>query len=191
MEHFRQLGVAARKARFLVMSCSSASRCRDRVHARKERRHTMAMTSFIYPLGVVGFWLVGYGCPWGGIDGWRSLRTGDTRTASLAFMSRSTSRPARGIEVRAGERGARPCESRDVLFSAVFMDTAAPFPPGRSRSDGGFASFLVYGVFMSTLLYRSSPTGCGRRLAVVAGGRSSAWSRWKSTLRILRGAHDR
>ena len=39
----------------------------------KNAVHTMAMNFVIYPIGIVGFWLVGYGIAFGGIDGWRTL----------------------------------------------------------------------------------------------------------------------
>ena len=39
------------------------------------------------------------------------------------------------------------------LFSAVFMDTAATIPTGAMAERWRFASFLVYGLFMSMLLY--------------------------------------
>ena len=39
------------------------------------------------------------------------------------------------------------------LFSAVFMDTAATIPTGALAERWRFASFVVYGFFMSTILY--------------------------------------
>src|SRR6202000_2588108 len=39
----------------------------------KNAVHTMAMNLVVYPIGVVGFWLVGYGLAMGGVDGWRPL----------------------------------------------------------------------------------------------------------------------
>src|SRR5271167_4455552 len=39
----------------------------------KNAVHTMAMNFVIYAIGIVGFWLVGYGLAMGGVEGWRSL----------------------------------------------------------------------------------------------------------------------
>src|SRR2546429_10008953 len=39
------------------------------------------------------------------------------------------------------------------LFSTVFMDTAATIPTGAMAERWRFASFLVYGLFMSMFLY--------------------------------------
>src|SRR5664279_1410652 len=35
--------------------------------------NTMAMNLIIYPIGVIGFWLVGYGLMLGGVNAWPSL----------------------------------------------------------------------------------------------------------------------
>src|ERR1700716_2024211 len=39
----------------------------------KNAVNTMAMNLVIYPIGVIGFWLVGYGIAMGGVSGWPSL----------------------------------------------------------------------------------------------------------------------
>src|SRR5271168_5166366 len=39
----------------------------------KNAVHTMAMNLVIYPIGVIGFWLLGYGFAMGGIEGWGPL----------------------------------------------------------------------------------------------------------------------
>ena len=39
----------------------------------KNAVNTMAMNLVIYPIGVLGFWLVGYGLMMGGVAGWPSL----------------------------------------------------------------------------------------------------------------------
>jgi Amt family ammonium transporter len=39
------------------------------------------------------------------------------------------------------------------LFSAVFMDTAATIPTGAMAERWKFSAFLIYGIFVSTLLY--------------------------------------
>src|SRR5439155_9457161 len=43
----------------------------------KNAVHTMAMNFVIYPLGAVGFWLVGYAIMMGGATGWPSLGPSD------------------------------------------------------------------------------------------------------------------
>ncbi|HVT08572.1 MAG TPA: ammonium transporter [Polyangia bacterium] len=120
----------------------------------KNAVNTMAMNMFIYPLGVLGFWLVGYGVLAGGHPGWPSL--------GPAFKG------AHEIGVHAGGHlyglfgAARfallsaphdPANLAMFLFTAVFMDTAATIPTGAMAERWRFASFAVYGLFMSMLLY--------------------------------------
>ena len=51
----------------------------------KNAVHTMAMNFVIYPVGIVGFWLVGYGVAFGGVEGWSSLGIGSTDHAELGI----------------------------------------------------------------------------------------------------------
>src|SRR5580693_8923889 len=51
----------------------------------KNAVHTMAMNFVIYLIGIVGFWLVGYGLSMGGVDGWRSLGVATTVHSELGF----------------------------------------------------------------------------------------------------------
>jgi len=120
----------------------------------KNAVHTMAMNFVIYPIGLVGFWLVGYGLSMGGVEGWPSLGSDGAAHSEL------------GIHVGArffGFLGASKFALMSVahdppnlamfLFSAVFMDTAATIPTGALAERWRFASFILYGVFMSTILY--------------------------------------
>ncbi len=116
--------------------------------------NTMAMNLVIYPVGVLGFWLVGYGLMLGGVREWPSL--GATRAG------------AHEVALRLGDHAwglfgaakfalvsvaADPPSLAMFLFAAVFMDTAATIPTGAMAERWRFSAFLVYAVFMSTLLY--------------------------------------
>ncbi len=48
----------------------------------KNAVHTMAMNFVVYAIGIVGFWLVGYGIAMGGVEGWRSLGPAGWATTS-------------------------------------------------------------------------------------------------------------
>jgi Amt family ammonium transporter len=122
----------------------------------KNAVHTMAMNFVIYPIGIVGFWLVGYGLSMGGVEGWRSLglRTESRRMRSAGFHLGSHFMGLFGSSKFALMSVAHdPPNLAMFLFSAVFMDTAATIPTGALAERWRFASFVVYGVFMSTILY--------------------------------------
>jgi Amt family ammonium transporter len=123
----------------------------------KNAVNTMAMNFVIYPLGVLGFWMVGFGLMSGGVRDWPSLGAGSGAVAG-----------AHEIGVRVGGHllglfGASrftlvtlPHHAPSLamfLFGAVFMDTAATIPTGAMAERWKFSSFLCYGLFMSMLLY--------------------------------------
>src|ERR1700730_6122858 len=51
----------------------------------KNAVHTMGMNLVIYPIGVIGFWLVGYGIAMGGVSGWPSLGGASTSHHELGL----------------------------------------------------------------------------------------------------------
>ncbi len=121
----------------------------------KNAVNTMAMNLVIYPLGVLGFWLVGYGLMLGGVAGWPSLTGGLLPGAheigpTIAGHKLGLFGAARFALLSAPHD---PGNLAMFLFSAVFMDTAATIPTGALAERWKFASFLVYGLFMSMVLY--------------------------------------
>ena len=116
--------------------------------------HTMAMNLVIYPVGVLGFWLVGYGLMLGGVPGWPTLgaATAGAHEVALTLGGRTWGLfgAARFALVSVVNE---PASLAMFLFAAVFMDTAATIPTGAMAERWKFSAFLVYGVFMSTLLY--------------------------------------
>ena len=120
----------------------------------KNAVHTMAMNFVIYPVGIVGFWLVGYGIAFGGVEGWSSLGIGSTDHAELGIRLGS-----RFFGLFGGSKFALMSVAHDpanlamFLFSAVFMDTAATVPTGALAERWRFASFMIFGFVMSMILY--------------------------------------
>jgi ammonium transporter, Amt family len=120
----------------------------------KNAVNTMAMNLVVYPVGVLGFWLVGYGLMMGGVHAWPSL--------GAAFPGAHEVGPTWGGH-HFGLFGAAkfalvsvPHDAPNLamfLFAAVFMDTAATIPTGALAERWRFSAFLAYAVFMSTLLY--------------------------------------
>jgi len=120
----------------------------------KNAVNTMAMNIVIYPLGVLGFWLVGYGLMTGGIPAWPSLgeplRGAHEVGFTLGGHHLGLLGAARFALLTAPHD---PANLAMFLFSAVFMDTAATIPTGAMAERWRFAAFLIYGLFMSMLLY--------------------------------------
>jgi ammonium transporter, Amt family len=120
----------------------------------KNAVNTMAMNLVIYPVGVLGFWLVGYGLMLGGVHAWSSLpaaapgarELGPTVAGHLFGLVGA----ARFALVSVADD---PTSLSMFLFAAVFMDTAATIPTGAMAERWKFSAFLVYALFMSMLLY--------------------------------------
>ena len=120
----------------------------------KNAVHTMAMNLIIYPIGVVGFWLLGYGVAMGGVEGWGPLGLATTAHSEVGFHLGSRFFGLIGASKFAlVSVGHDPANLAMFLFSAVFMDTAATIPTGALAERWKFAAFIVYGVFMSAVLY--------------------------------------
>src|SRR5580700_7169089 len=120
----------------------------------KNAVHTMAMNFVIYPIGIVGFWLVGYGLAMGGVAGWSTL--GPAAGGSLEIGCHVG---ARFFGLLGGSKFALVSVAHDppnlamFLFSAVFMDTSATIATGALAERWRFSAFILYGLFMSAVLY--------------------------------------
>jgi Amt family ammonium transporter len=116
--------------------------------------HTVAMNLVIYPIGVLGFWLVGYGLMLGGVREWPSL---GAAVAGAQEVSVPIAGHAHGLFGAARfalvSVAGDPAALAMFLFATVFMDTAATIPTGAMAERWKFSAFMLYGVFMSTLLY--------------------------------------
>jgi Amt family ammonium transporter len=120
----------------------------------KNAVHTMAMNLVIYPVGVIGFWLVGYAFMMGGVSHFPSLGS-----APIDHYEITLTIAGRHFGILGASKFALVSVSRDApslamfLFAAMFMDTAATIPTGALVERWKFSAFLVYGVFMSAFLY--------------------------------------
>ena len=116
--------------------------------------NTMAMNLVIYPIGVLGFWLVGYGLMLGGVHEWPALGAPvvGAHEAAIPMLGRSFGLfgTAKFALVTVAQS---PASLAMFLFAVVFMDTAATIPTGAMAERWKFTAFMIYGVFVSTLLY--------------------------------------
>jgi ammonium transporter, Amt family len=120
----------------------------------KNAVNTMAMNLIIYPIGIVGFFLTGYGLMMGGVAHWASLGA-----TGLAHNELSINIGGHGYGLLGASKFALLNVSHDpsslamFLFTAVFMDTAATIPTGAMAERWKFSAFVVYGFFISMVLY--------------------------------------
>ena len=120
----------------------------------KNAVNTMAMNFVIYPIGIVGFWLVGYGLAMGGVEGWRSLGPTASEHVELGLhLGRRFFGLIGGTKFGLMSVAHDPANLAMFLFTAVFMDTAATIPTGALAERWRFPSFVAYGLFMSMFLY--------------------------------------
>lgn len=119
----------------------------------KNAVHTMGMNFVIYPLGVVGFWLLGYGLMMGGMNHWPALGSqGAGHEIAISIAGKQW-----GLigwsKFALTDVASDPANLTMFLYSAVFMDTAATIPTGAMAERWKFSAFMVYGVFISAILY--------------------------------------
>lgn len=120
----------------------------------KNAVNTMAMNLIIYPIGLIGFWLTGYGLMMGGVRQWLSLGSYGIANGELAITIGGHSYGLLGFgKFALTSVGRDPASLAMFLFAVVFMDTAATIPTGAMAERWKFSSFFIYGLFMSMFLY--------------------------------------
>ncbi len=142
-------------AAFLVMFMQAGFAMVETGFTRaRNAANTMAMNLVIYPVGVLGFWLVGYGLMLGGVRDWPSLGPPVAGAHEVAVtLAGKTFGLFGAAKFALVTVASDPPGLAMFLFAAVFMDTAATIPTGAMAERWKFSAFLVYGLFMSTLLY--------------------------------------
>jgi Amt family ammonium transporter len=116
--------------------------------------HTMAMNFVIYPVGALGFWLVGYGIMFGGVPEWPSLGPALAGAREVAVTVRGHSWGLFGAAKFALVTVANdPANLAMFLYATVFMDTAATIPTGAMAERWKFTSFVIFSFILSTIIY--------------------------------------
>jgi Amt family ammonium transporter len=114
----------------------------------------MTMNFMIYPIGMLGFWICGYALQMGGVGAVSAL--GGTAPLNHEATVNLFGHPfglfgLKGFFLSGG--------TYDVgvfalfLFQMVFMDTAGTIPTGAMAERWKFSAFIVFGFFMSMLVY--------------------------------------
>lgn len=142
-------------AGFLVMFMQAGFAMLETGFVRaKNAVHTMMMNMVIYSLGVLGFYLVGYGLMFGGAGPFASLGGGGglAHEVSIHLFGKEF-----GLFGASGF--ALGGATYDVavfamfLFQVVFMDAMATIPTGAMAERWRFASFCLYGLAVPILIY--------------------------------------
>jgi Amt family ammonium transporter len=120
----------------------------------KNAAHTMSMNFMVYAIGILGYWVCGFALQMGGVGAVAAL--GGTPPLTGEFSLTLFGKAFDLFGTRGFFLGG---DVYDVgvftlfLFQMVFMDTAATIPTGAMAERWKWSSFLIYGFFMSTLVY--------------------------------------
>ncbi len=120
----------------------------------KNVAHTMAMNFMIYPLGMIGFYVCGFALMFGGLGAIGTM-------GGYSALSHEVTIPLFGksLGIFGGSGFFLTGTSYDVavfalfLFQMVFMDTTATIPTGSMAERWKFSAFMVYGLFVGTIIY--------------------------------------
>jgi Amt family ammonium transporter len=118
----------------------------------KNATHTMMMNVVVFGIGVVGFYTVGFALMFGGIGGFPSLGGGTMLNGLVEVVKGWGIIGYKGFFLKTGG-------TYDVavyamfFFQLVFMDAACTIPTGAMAERWKFSSFVVFGFFMSMILY--------------------------------------
>jgi Amt family ammonium transporter len=120
----------------------------------KNVAHTMAMNFLVYSIGVIGFWLIGFGLQMGGVGTVSSLglTSGLTREFSVTIAGHS-----HGLFGLSGfctpPSMLTPALAALFMFQLVFMDTTATIPTGALAERWKFSAFMLFSFAIATFIY--------------------------------------
>ncbi len=120
----------------------------------KNASHTMAMNFMIYPLGMLGFYVCGFAFMFGGLGSMLTLGgyAGLNKELTITVAGKT-------LGLLGGKGFFLSGSSYDAsifalfLFQMVFMDTTATVPTGAMAERWKFSAFMVYGLFVGTIMY--------------------------------------
>jgi ammonium transporter, Amt family len=120
----------------------------------KNAAHTMTMNFMVYGIGMLGYWLTGYALQMGGAGPFATLGGGGTMDTEFAISLFGKDFGLFGLKgFMLGGDAYDVAIFTMFLFQMVFMDTAVTIPTGAMAERWSFKSFVVYGFYMSMLVY--------------------------------------
>ena len=154
---------------------------------RKNVTHTMGMNIFVYAVGILCFWAVGFGLQMGGVGALATFGNDATLANEFSvslggkdfglfgttgfFLSAATYTPAIAVL---------------FLFQMVFMDTAATIPTGAMAERWKFCPFASSASSSLRSSIRSMPIGFGGEAGFLNSARASVSATDMSTSQAAR-----
>ncbi len=140
---------------FLVMFMQAGFSLAEAGFTRaKNAGHTMAMNFMIYAIGMLGYWACGFAIQMGGVGGVASLGGGTVLNSEFVINLFGHDFGLFGTKGFFLSGGTYDVTVYAVfLFQMVFMDTTATIPTGSMAERWTFKSFVIYGFFITMLVY--------------------------------------
>ena len=120
----------------------------------KNAAHTFSMNFMVYPLGMIGFYVLGFGIMFGGVGGLATLGgyAGLNHEISINLFGHSMGLfGAKGFFLTGTSYDSAIFAL--FLFQMVFMDTTATIPTGSMAERWKFSAFMVYGLLVGSIIY--------------------------------------
>jgi len=121
----------------------------------KNVAHTMGMNFFVYAIGIIGFYLVGFGLQMGGAGALATF--GGDASLSKEFVVEILGKPF-GLFGMTGFALHplslyTPAVAAMFFFQMVFMDTTCTIPTGALAERWRFSSFVIFSFVIAMLIY--------------------------------------
>ena len=117
---------------------------------KKNALHVMMTNFMIFGIAVIGFYLIGFALMFGGIGALKQL-------GGQPILTHEATLRGWGLVGSRGFALSGPAYDAGIflffLFEVVFMDTAATIPTGAMAERWKFSAFVIYGLFIGTILY--------------------------------------
>ena len=122
----------------------------------KNVAHTMGMNFFVYTIGILGFYFVGFGLQMGGMGPMATFGGEETLKAASEFVINIGGKPF-GLFGTSGfmltPAMLTPAVATMFFFQMVFMDTTCTIPTGAAAERWKITSFIIFSFVISTIIY--------------------------------------
>src|SRR5512137_2941501 len=120
----------------------------------KNVAHTMGMNFFVYAIGIIGFYFVGFGLQMGGVGALATL--GGDASLNHEFVINLFGKDF-GLFGMTGFmlplKMFTPAIAAMFMFQMVFMDTTCTIPTGAAAERWKITSFIIFSFVISTIIY--------------------------------------